>query len=120
MYSYEDRLKAVKLYIQYDKSYASVFRELGYPPSSHSIKLWYKEYQKNGDLHKSYSKTNKYSNEQRQAAIRYYVEHGRSKTRTVKALLWRSSARAILFTHLGVCRFYRLAGRFRRRARIWR
>jgi transposase-like protein len=30
MYSYEDRLKAVKLYIQYDKSYASVFRELGY------------------------------------------------------------------------------------------
>lgn len=86
MYSYEDRLKAVKLYIQYDKSYASVFRELGYPPSSHSIKLWYKEYQKNGDLHKSYSKINKYSNEQRHAAIRYYIEHGRSKSRTVKAL----------------------------------
>ena len=41
MYSYEERLKAVRLYIQYDKSYASVFRELGYPPSSHSIKLWY-------------------------------------------------------------------------------
>ena len=45
MYSYEERLKAVQLYIQYDKSYASVFRELGYPPSSHSIKLWYKEYE---------------------------------------------------------------------------
>ena len=30
MYSYEERLKAVQLYIQYDKSYASVFRELGY------------------------------------------------------------------------------------------
>ena len=29
MYSYEDRIKAVKLYIQYDKSYASVYRELG-------------------------------------------------------------------------------------------
>ena len=27
MYSYEERLKAVKLYIQYDKSYASVYRE---------------------------------------------------------------------------------------------
>ena len=39
MYSYEKRMKAVQLYIQYDKSYASVFRELGYPPSSHSIKL---------------------------------------------------------------------------------
>jgi hypothetical protein len=30
MYSYEERLKAVQLYIQYDKSYASVFREHGY------------------------------------------------------------------------------------------
>ena len=86
MYSYEDRLRAVKLYIQYEKSYASVYRELGYPPSSHSIKLWYKEYEQNGDLHKSYNKTNKYSEEQRRTAIQYYVEHGRSKSRTVKAL----------------------------------
>lgn len=53
MYSYEDRLKAVRLYIQYNKSYASVFRVLGYPPSSHTIKLWYKEYVQTGDLHKS-------------------------------------------------------------------
>lgn len=86
MYSYEERLKAVQLYIQYDKSYASVFRELGYPPSSHSIKLWYKEYEENGDLHKSYISTSKYSDEQRKAAVQYYVEHGRSKARTVKAL----------------------------------
>ncbi len=28
MYSYEERLKAVQLYIQYDKSYASVFRSM--------------------------------------------------------------------------------------------
>ena len=86
MYSYEERLKAVKLYLQYDRSYASVYRELGYPPSSHSIKLWIKEYEQNGDLHKSYSKANKYSDIERQAAIQYYVEHGRSKSRTVKAL----------------------------------
>ena len=86
MYSYEERLKAVRLYIQYDKSYASVFRELGYPPSSHSIKLWYKEYEETGDLHKSYNSSSKYSDEQRKAAVQYYVEHGRSKSRTVKAL----------------------------------
>ena len=86
MYSYEERLKAVRLYIQYDKSYSSVFRELGYPPSSHSIKLWYKEYEETGDLHKSYSSSSKYSDEQRKAAVQYYVEHGRSKSRTVKAL----------------------------------
>ena len=86
MYSYEERLKAVQLYIQYDKSYASVFRELGYPPSSHSIKQWYKEYEETGDLHKSYISTSKYSDEQRKAAVQYYVEHGRSKSRTVRAL----------------------------------
>lgn len=68
MYSYEDRLRAVKLYIQYDKNYASVYREPGYPPSSHSIKIWYKEYVQNGNLHKSYNKTTKYGEEQRRAA----------------------------------------------------
>ena len=86
MYSYEDRLKAVKLYIQYDKSYTSVFRELGYPPSSHSLKLWVKEYEEKGDLHKSYINSSRYTAEQRKKAIQYYQEHGRSKSRTVKAL----------------------------------
>ena len=86
MYSYEERLKAVQLYIQYDKSYASVFRELGYPPSSHSLKLWYKEYVKTGDLHRSYVSTSKYSDEQRKVAVQHYFEHGRSKSRTVKVL----------------------------------
>ncbi len=86
MYSYEERLNAEKLYIQYDRSYASINRELGYPPSSKSIKLWVKEYEQNGELHRSYNKANKYSDEQRQSAIRYYFEHGRSKSRTVKAL----------------------------------
>jgi len=86
MYSYEERLKAVKLYIQYDKSYASVFRELGYPPSNHTLKFWFKEYEQDGDLHKSYIKKSIYTHEQRKVAIQYYVEHGRSKSRTVKAL----------------------------------
>lgn len=39
MYSYEDRLKAVQLYIQYDKSYASVFRELGQMMSVYQYSL---------------------------------------------------------------------------------
>ena len=86
MYSYEDRIKAVKLYIQYDKSYASVFRELGYPPAIHTLKYWYKEYKQNGDLHKTFIKASIYTDEQRKAAIQYYVEHGRSKAQTVRAL----------------------------------
>ena len=79
MYSYDERLKAVKLYIQYDKSYASVFRELGYPPSNHTLKLWFKVYEQNGDLHKAYIKTGIYTEEQRKTAIQYYLEHGRRK-----------------------------------------
>ena len=86
MYSYEERLKAVQLYIKYDKSYASVFRNLGYPPSPHSLKLWYKEYEQTGDLHKSYISTSKYNDEQREAAVQYFIEHGRSKSRTGMAL----------------------------------
>lgn len=31
MYSYEERIKAVQLLLQYDMSYATVVRELGYP-----------------------------------------------------------------------------------------
>jgi len=31
MYSYEDRIKAVTLYIKYDLSTADTVRELGYP-----------------------------------------------------------------------------------------
>ena len=41
MYSYENRLRAVKLYIQYDLSASSVINELGYP-DRHSLKAWYK------------------------------------------------------------------------------
>ena len=31
MYSHDDRIRAVRVYIQYDKSAAAVIRELGYP-----------------------------------------------------------------------------------------
>ncbi len=86
MYSYEERLKAVKLYIWYDKSYISVFRELGYPPANITLKRWFREYEQNKDLHKSCIKKSIYTPEQRKAAIQYYLEHGRNKSRTVKAL----------------------------------
>jgi len=36
MYSREDRMRAIKLYIKYAKSTALVIRELGYPSRIHS------------------------------------------------------------------------------------
>lgn len=85
MYSYEDRMKAVELYIKYDLSFADTIRELGYP--SHNILIrWYREYQENGELHKQYNKKPKYSPEQMQEAVDYYLNHGRNISRTIKAL----------------------------------
>ena len=50
MYSYEERMKAVQLYIQYDLSLADTVRALGYPDKN-QLKAWYKEFIKQGDLH---------------------------------------------------------------------
>lgn len=38
MYSYEDRMRAVRLYILYDFSFASVKRDLGFPKDADSLK----------------------------------------------------------------------------------
>ena len=43
MYSREQRVKAIALYIKYDKSIADVIRELGYP-STNLLPRWYKAY----------------------------------------------------------------------------
>ena len=73
MYSYEQRIKAVKLLIQYDMSYAAVVRELGYPNDVHSLRNWYKEYTEKGDLNKVYPKVYKFTEEQKIKAVDYYL-----------------------------------------------
>lgn len=85
MYSYEDRMKAVKLYIQYDHSLAAVIRELGYP-SQQMLLRWYQEYAKLGDLHKAYKDPCSFAEAQKQRAIKYCLEHGKNATRTARAL----------------------------------
>ena len=50
MYSYEEKIKAVKLLIKYDKCYAQVMRELYYTKDRKSLTAWYKQYLSNGDL----------------------------------------------------------------------
>ena len=86
MYSYEQRVNAVELLIQYDMSYATVMRELGHPSSTESLRGWYREYQKNGMIHKEYDKKDKYSDEDKQKAVDYYLEHGKCISRTCRKL----------------------------------
>jgi putative transposase len=85
MYSYEDRTKAVKLYIKYDLCAADTIRELGYP-SYKMLLRWYKEFEETGSLHKRHMRSPKYTLEQMQDAVSYYLEHGRNISRTVRAV----------------------------------
>ena len=84
MYSYEERIKAVQLYIKYE-SLAETVRELGYP-NRRMLKRWYQEYKETGELHKKYNKQPNYLEEQEIAAVNYYLEYGRNLTRTVKVM----------------------------------
>lgn len=90
MYSCEDRMRAVELYIKYGCHSAAVIRELGYP-NHHTLLYWYDEYQKNRKLHIKRKSTQRYSTEQKQAALSFYTEHGRSITYTIKTLGYPST-----------------------------
>ncbi len=88
MYSREERMRAIELYFKYDKSAATVVRELGYP-SRHLLPRWYKAYlkeQETGVIRDRYSRSPKYSSEQKVAAVKHYLEHGRNISRTIKKL----------------------------------
>ncbi len=85
MYSYEERKRAVELYIKYDHRAAQVIHELGYP-NRHTLKVWYQEFKENGDLHQKRGSTSKYSDEQKRIALEYYAEHGRSISTTIQKL----------------------------------
>ena len=47
MYYYEDRIRAVKLYIKLGKRLSATIRQLGYP-TKNSLIGWYREYQHPG------------------------------------------------------------------------
>ena len=80
MYSHEEKIKAVKLLIQYDMSSSDVRKKLGYP-SKEALRNWYQEYKKSGKLCSEYLRKSKYSSEEKQNAVTYYlgVLRGRGK-----------------------------------------
>jgi transposase-like protein len=85
MYSYEDRIKAVRLYAQYGKRAAAVIRELGYP-NRHILAKWYQEFVSEGDLKKAVMHKPKYTDEQRAAAVEFYLSHGKNMNLTIHVL----------------------------------
>jgi transposase InsO family protein/transposase-like protein len=85
MYSHEDRLGAVRLYIQLGKRVAVTIRQLGYP-TKNALKSWHREYEQRLDLPAGYVRVPKYSPAQKKRAVEYYLEHGRCLSATIKAL----------------------------------
>jgi transposase InsO family protein/transposase-like protein len=86
MYSREKRKKAIELYLKYDKSVATVIRELGYPTRK-MLPRWYKEYLKEQETGiVRHARRSKYSMEQKKVAVEYYFERGQCLSRTVRAL----------------------------------
>jgi putative transposase len=86
MFSYEDRIRAVKLYIKLGKRLGTTIRQLGYP-TKNSLIGWYREYEQGRDLQAGYTRSMfKYSDEQRQVAVQHYLDHDRCIASTMKAL----------------------------------
>src|SRR5450830_1103140 len=99
MYSYEDHIRAVKLYIKVGKRIGVTIRQLGYP-TKNSLKSWHAEYERCLDLPRGYENSkSKYSLAQREKAVGHYLEYGRSIAATIKALGYpaRDSLRAWIY-----------------------
>lgn len=84
MFSYEERFTAVKLYLKYE-SWSAVINELGYP-SVGALRQWVKQYNNTNKLQRTRRRVTKYTKEQKDKAIRYYLEHGKNVAKTVREL----------------------------------
>ena len=86
MYKYDERLRAVKLYLKLGKRIGATIRQLGYP-TKNSLKSWYQEFMERGDLQVAYARSKqKFSVDQKNAAIEHYMNHGRCISATINSL----------------------------------
>lgn len=85
MYSYEDRMRAIKFYIDCGFNAAYTVRKLGYPNAA-QISRWYSEYLAKKDLHQERTKWLKFSGKEKRIAVDYYFSHGQNALQTVKTL----------------------------------
>lgn len=75
MYTLEERMKAVELYIQSGCSEGTVIRTLGYP-SHTALRNWYKEYLAAGQLRAGSAPKPRYTLEQKQEAVEAMLVQG--------------------------------------------
>ncbi|MDR6434337.1 transposase-like protein [Brucella pseudogrignonensis] len=86
MYSYEDRMRAVTLYIKLGKRAKATIRQLGYP-SKNALKGWCREYEHHLELRLGFApRAPKFTQAQKKAAVEHYRTHGRCVSATMRAL----------------------------------
>lgn len=96
MYSYEERIRAVKLYIKLGGRLGATIRKLGYP-TKNSLISWYREYEREQDLQVGYSRTSgKYSAEQKQLAVQHFLDHDQCIASTLRAMGYPSSVSNVM------------------------
>ena len=91
MYSTGQRKLAIETYIKFDLSAADTVAELGYP-TRHSLRTWYKDYLEHGEVRPpKRQREPKFTLEMRQAAVDYYLAHGKSLARTMRKMGYPAS-----------------------------
>lgn len=85
MYTYDQRMKAVRTYIESHFNENCVIETLGYP-SPNALRAWYKEYLTTGTLHKKSLLKPRYTQEQKENAVAYYANHPGSITQACREL----------------------------------
>ena len=76
MYSHEDRIRAVKLYIKLGKRVGATLSQLGYP-TKNALKSWHREFERHQDLPAAQVRSwQKYSDDQKQIAVEHFLNHG--------------------------------------------
>ena len=98
MYSYEERIRAVELYIHPGKRVAETIQQSGYP-TENALKSWHRTYERGSDLRRGHARTKpKYSPAQQTLVIEYYPSHRRCIAATIKTLGYpsRDSLRACI------------------------
>jgi transposase InsO family protein/transposase-like protein len=85
MYSYEDRLRAVRLYIKLGKRVRLTIRQLGYP-TKNALKCWHREFEQRHDLPTGYVRPPRYSPAQKERAVQHYRDNGRCLAATIAVL----------------------------------
>ena len=86
MYTYKDRIKAVRLYLKLGTRLGATIRKLGYP-TKNTLIGWYRGYLANQDLKAGYHRSwRKFSVEHKQAAVKHHLDHGLCMSFTLRDL----------------------------------